>query len=418
MGRLELSVLLPVIRIINVKSAILLPIVLKDMKARKRRVLFAALGILIGTMTIIAILTISAAGKAQVYSQLEKYGPNLTIMPAISTLDMKLGSINLGRLSVGDNYIRQDNLPEIRTIADDEIKKALGITDGGEIAVLAPKLYVDTQLNDSPLTVVGIEPDQELAIKTWWTIEQGSYIESDKAEQVVIGAVAANILKLNIGDEIALNDAKLTITGILVETGSVDDFQIFANLQTVQKAFDKEGMLSVVDVRALCNACPVDVIADVLNSQIPGIRAVAVRQVAESEMGMVGKVNRFMLVLGGVTLLIGLFGVLNTMITTVNERIKDIGIMRAVGASRRQIITIFIFEAVLIGIIGGTFGFLVGTSLAYMVGPLLFEGATIAFVPVYLPLSIGLAVLVAVLASILPVRRASQIRVADCFRSL
>jgi ABC-type antimicrobial peptide transport system permease subunit len=82
------------------KFANLLPIVIKDTKARKRRVLFAALGILIGTMSIVAILTISAAGKAQVYSQLEKYGPNLTIMPAISTLDVKLGSVNLGRLSV------------------------------------------------------------------------------------------------------------------------------------------------------------------------------------------------------------------------------------------------------------------------------------------------------------------------------
>lgn len=388
------------------------------MRARKKRVLFSSLGILIGTMTIIAILTISAAGKAQVYSQLEKYGPNLTIMPAISTVDMKLGSINLGRLSVGDNYIAQDNLLVIRAIADGEIKKSLGITDGGEIAVLAPKLYIDTQLNGTPLTVVGIEPDPELAIKTWWAIEQGAYIESNKAEQAVIGAVTANVLKLNVGDEIVLNNTKLTVTGILVETGSIDDFQIFANLLTVQKTFDKVGMLSVVDVRALCNACPVGIIADELNSQIPGIRAVAVKQVAETEMGMVGKVNRFMLVLGGVTLLIGLFGVLNTMITTVNERIKDIGIMRAVGASRRQIITIFTFEAVLIGIIGGTFGFLVGTALAYMVGPLLFEGATIVFVPVYLPLSIGLAVLVAVLASIWPVRRASQIRVADCFRSL
>src|SRR3990167_7376021 len=116
----------------------LLQIVFKDIKARKRRILFAALGVVIGTMSITAILTISAAGKAQVYSQLEKYGPNLTIMPAVNTLDMKLGNVNLGQLGVGENYISQDRLPEIRRIADGEIKKALDIKDEGDIAILAP----------------------------------------------------------------------------------------------------------------------------------------------------------------------------------------------------------------------------------------------------------------------------------------
>ena len=155
-----------------------------------------------------------------------------------------------------------------------------------------------------------------------------------------------------------------------------------------------------------------------INGQIPGVRAVAVKQVAESEMGMVDKINRFMFALGAITLLIGLFGVLNTMMASVNERIKDIGIMRSVGASRSQITSIFIFEAVVIGIIGGIFGYLVGSGLAYLVGPLIFEGAAISYIPVYLPLSIGLAVIVALLATIWPVQRASQIRVADCFRSL
>jgi len=177
--------------------------------------------------------------------------------------------------------------------------------------------------------------------------------------------------------------------GVLGETGSNDDYQIFTDLKTVQSAFDKEGMLSVVDIRALCNGCPVEVIASAINGQIPGVRAVAVKQVAETEMGMVEKVNRFMLVLGAVTLLIGLFGVVNTMMASVNDRIKDIGIMRAVGASRRQIITIFIYEAILIGIIGGIFGYLAGSILAYLVGPMLFEGAeNILYSPVF-PLLYG-----------------------------
>jgi len=396
----------------------LLRIVLKDIKARKRRVLFATLGVVIGTMTITAILTISMAAKAQVYSQLEKFGPNLTIVPAINTLDMKLGNVNLGQLSVGDNYISQDHLPEIRKIADGEIKKALDIKDDSYIAMIAPKLYVNTQVKGTSLTVVGIQAQNEMAIRTWWMVEQGAYIEDGHPEQAIAGSVAADILKINTGDKINLNSRELTVTGILGETGSNDDYQIFADLETVQTVFNKQGLLSVVDVRALCNACPVEVIADAVNGQISGVRAVAVKQIAESEMGMIDKINRFMMTLGAITLLIGLFGVVNTMMASVNERIKDIGIMRAVGASRGQIIRTFIYEAILIGIIGGIFGYLVGSGLAYLVGPMLFEGATISYVPVYFPLSVGLAIFVAVLAAIWPAQRASHIKVADCFRSL
>ena len=394
-------------------------LVLKDILRRKKRLLYAALGVVIGTMSVIAILTISLAGKNQVYAQLEKYGPNLTLLPAVSTLDMKLGGVNLGQLSVGENYVSQDKLPEIRRIADGEIRQALEIKDdGSNIATIAPQLFVTAPVNGGTVTVVGILPDEEKTIKSWWSIKAGNYLKTDEADSAIIGSTAAQMLKLNTGDKVNLNGGDFTITGILEETGSNDDYQVFANLATVQALYNKAGLLSVVDIRALCNACPVEVIANAINQQMTGIRAVAVKQVAESEMGMVDKINRFMLALGGVTLLIGLFGVMNTMMASVNERIKDIGIMRAVGASSRQITRVFIYEAVVIGIVGGIFGYLAGTGLAYLVGPMLFEGAKIAGVPLYFPLSIGLAVLVAVLASLWPVQRATQVKVADCFASL
>lgn len=394
-------------------------LVLKDILRRKKRLLYAALGVVIGTMSVIAILTISQAGKNQVYAQLEKYGPNLTLLPAVNTLDMKLGGVNLGQLSVGDNYIAQDKLPELRRIADGEIRKALEIEDDGTpIATIAPQLFVTAPVNEATVTVVGILPDEERTIKSWWTIKEGSYLKAEQPDGAVIGATAAEWLKLNVGDRVNLNGQDFTITGILEETGSNDDYQVFANLATVQTLYNKAGLLSVIDVRALCNACPVEVIANAINQNMTGIRAVAVKQVAESEMGMVEKINRFMLALGAVTLLIGLFGVMNTMMASVNERIKDIGIMRAVGASSRQITRVFIYEAIVIGIVGGIFGYLVGTGLAYLVGPMLFEGAKISGVPLYFPVAIGLAVMVAVLASLWPVHRATRVKVADCFASL
>jgi putative ABC transport system permease protein len=391
-------------------------IVLKDIVRRKKRVLFAALGVAIGTMTVVGVLTIALAGQAKIYNELEKYGPNLAVMPAISNVDTHLGDLSLGTLAVGENYIPEEKLPQIRQIADGEIKEALGISDEGNIATIAPKLYINTAVKGTSMMVVGMVPEEESKIKTWWKIEQGKYLEG--TDQALVGAVAAKLLTLNTGDTVELNGSAVTVTGILEETGSNDDYQIFVPLETLQKAFGKEGLISSIDIRALCNACPVEVIANAINQNITGVRAIAVKQVAEAEMGVMERMNKFMLALGGITLAVGLFGVVNTMMSSVNERIKDIGIMRAVGASRNQIMRVFIYEAIIIGIVGGIFGYLAGTLLAYIVGPIIFEGTNINFVLKYLPLSLALAILVAVIATLYPALRAARIRVADSFRSL
>jgi len=391
-------------------------VVIKDVMRRKRRVLYAALGVVIGTATVVGILTVALAGQARIYNQMEKYGPNLAVVPAISNLDMKLGDMSLGTLSVGENYISEEKLPEIRKIADGEIREALKIEDEGNIAIIAPKLYINTKVDGMSVMVVGVEPEEEIKIKTWWKIREGKFIEGKG--QALVGAMAAEILKLKVGDNIPLNGANVAVAGILEETGSNDDYQIFVPIETLQRAFGRDGLVSSVDIRALCNACPVEIIANGINQNIPGVRAVAVKQIAAAEMGMMEKMSKFMLALAGITLAVGLFGVVNTMMTSVHERIKDIGIMRAVGASRSQIVKVFIYEAIIIGIIGGIIGYVVGTLLAHAVGPLIFEGTTVAYVPQYLPLALFLAIVVAITATVYPAFRATRIKVADSFRSL
>jgi len=391
-------------------------LVVKDIMRRKKRVLYASLGVVIGITTIIAVLTIALAGQTNIYGQLEKYGANLMVMPAISDIDIGLGGLSLGTLSVGENYISEDKLPEIRQIADGKIREALGIEDEGNIVTIAPKLYVNTKINGKSVIVVGIAPQEERLVKTWWKVSQGKYLEAP--DEALVGAVAAELLKLNVGDAITLNVGEATITGILEETGSNEDYQIFVPLETVQKAFDKEGLVSSIDIRALCNACPTSDIASAINENMAGVRAIAVKQIAETEMGMLEKVSRFLFALAAITLAVGCFGVVNTMTTSVHERIKDIGIMKAVGASRNQVMKIFFYEAIIIGVAGGLLGYVTGTLLAYIVGPLIFGGVAISYAPQYFLPSLALAALIAVIASVYPAFRASRIKVADSFRSL
>ena len=390
--------------------------VVKDVTRRKKRVLYTSLGVVIGVTTIVAVLTIALAGETNIYGQLEKYGANLIVMPAISDIDVGLGGLSLGTLAVGENYISEDKLPEIKQITDGKIREALGIEDEGDIATIAPKLYMNTEVNGTSVIVVGVDPQEERKLKTWWRVSKGRYLEAPG--EALVGATAAELLEFNVGDKIALNGREVTVTGILEETGSNEDYQIFLPIETAQETFNKEGLVSSIDVRALCSACPTADIADSINENIPGVRAVAVKQIAETEMGMMEKISKFLLALAGITLAVGCFGVVNTMMTSVHERIKDIGIMRAVGASRNQIIKIFLYEAIIIGVAGGFLGYIAGTLLAYIAGPLIFGGVAVTYVPQYFLPSLVLATFIAVIATVYPAFRASKIKVADSFRSL
>jgi putative ABC transport system permease protein len=391
-------------------------VVLKDVMRRKKRMSYAALGVVIGTMTFVAVLTIALAAQDRINDQLEKYGANLTVLPAISSIDMTLGDLSLGTVTVGENYIDQDKLPQIRQIADGKIREALNIQAEGDIATIAPKLYLTADIKGTSVMLVGIEPEEEQKIKPWWQVQLGEYLDSPM--EAVVGATAADLLKFKVGDTITVNGSDLVVTGILGETGSNEDYQVFLPLETLQQLFNKEGVISSIDIRALCNACPVEVIADSINQNITGVRAVAVRQIAHTEMGMLERINRFMYALAGITLIIGAFAVFNTMMASVNERTKDIGIMRAVGASRSQILRIFIYESLITGMVGGILGYGVGTLLAYVIGPLVFENTSISFAPIFIPVSLAVATLIAVAATIYPALRATKVKVADSLRAL
>jgi putative ABC transport system permease protein len=391
-------------------------LVLKDVLRRKKRVGYAALGVVIGTMTVVGILTVAAAGQARIQNQLEKYGPNLTVLPAVSNLNMTLGDLSLGSIGIGENYIDEGKLPQIRQITDSNIRAALKLEDQGDIATIAPNLYTNATVKGTSVLVVGILPTPERLLRSWWEVGQGEYLQGDSG--LMAGASAAELLGLKLGDQVSVGTASFSVTGVLDPTGANDDYQLFTNLAPLQQAVGKEGLLSSIDIRALCNSCPVDTIATDLNSSIPGLHAVAVKQVAESEMGMLDRINRLMYALAGITLVIGAFGVANTMLASVHERIKDIGIMRAVGSSQRQIIAMFLEEAFIIGLLGGILGYIAGSLLAYAIGPLIFEGTLVSWLPRFFPISLGVAVLVALLATAYPAFQATRIRVADSFRSL
>lgn len=391
-------------------------VVFKDAIARRRRVLYASLGVAFGVAVVVSLLTIADAGEDKVYEELDKYGANLMVTPAVNDLDLQLGDLRMGVLSVGENYIEEDKLQDIRVIADAAIREELGIQDEGDIATIAPKLYTNTTIDGIAITVAGIDLVQEQLLKSWWAIADGDYPQA--STEVLLGARASSALNYGVGDTITIEEHDLKVAGVLSETGANEDYHVFLSLSMAQDIFKKEGIISTTDIRALCLGCPVEVIADSINQNIPGVRAVAVKQIAKAEMDLMDRINDLLLALAGITLVVGTFGVINTMMSSVNERIKDIGIMKAVGGSPGQIARLFLYEAIIVGTIGGAIGYVVGSLLSYAIGPMIFEGIEVTYILGYLLPAVGLAVLVAIVASSYPAFRASRIKIADSLRSV
>lgn len=390
-------------------------IVGKDMLRRKRRVVHSILGVSIGIMTVVAMLTVAGTGERVLRAEMERYGPNLTVVPATARMNVDLGGLTMGSVTVGETLIPESVLSDIQRVADDLIRMDMGISDPNPIAVVAPRLYLPAVVQGQSVTIVGVTPEKERTIRVWWGFSDGGYLGGP--DDTVLGSVAARSLGLTTGQTMEVLGHIFTVSGVLDDSGSNDDYLVFVPLASLQTVSGKDAVVSTVDVRALCTGCPVEEIAAGLTNDIAGIHASAVRQVAQAELGMWHSMRSIVLLLASITLLVGLFGVMNAMSAMVMERRKDIGIMRAVGASRRQIVAMFLYEAAVLGVFGGIAGYLAGLLLAVAIGPLVLGGVAVMPDAAYVPLAVGLAAAISMTAALHPALNAAGMRVADAVRT-
>ena len=194
-----------------------------------------------------------------------------------------------------------------------------------------------------------------------------------------------------------------------------EDYQRFVNLHEAQLLLDKDNKVSTAQVSALCTGCPVEEIAAQIEEEIVYIDAKSVLQATNAEMDIVSKLENLMFLITAVALFGSAVGVMAMMTTTVVERRKEIGMMKALGAENRQLARMFTSEALIIGLLGGILGFIVGTVLAQFIGMSTFD----SYIPVQfivLPLVLGVSAGVVLLASIIPVRKAASIEPARVLR--
>lgn len=401
----------------------------KSLSKRKGRIAVAIIAVIMGASIASALVSVSLDIEDKVSREFSAFGANILLVPKSDSVTINIGNINYGSITE-QNYIREDNLYKIKTI-ENWSANILGFT---------PYLYSIVTVNNNGVeqnvVLTGTWFQQEVPevktrgenwntgvkkISPWWELE-GLWIDEEDTESAIIGKSVSEKLGLNTGDTFQvtyfneLNETyyKLIVTGI-VETGSSEDEQIFVNLDVAQNITNRENMVQTVQVSALCNKCPIEVIAIEIERALPYVEAKSVKAVTTGQMQLLEKIEEMMILITIVALFASALGVMTTMTTSVVERTKEIGLMKAIGAENRNIAALFYSESLIIGVSGGFLGFFVGIVLAQFIGINTFD-STINPRFIVLPLTVGISVFISILASAFPVKRALKIEPAKVLR--
>jgi len=182
-------------------------------------------------------------------------------------------------------------------------------------------------------------------------------------------------------------------------------------LHVAQTILDLVDKVSIIDVGAICNNCPVEVISQQIMDAVPNVKATPVRQAVETRMKAVEQTASFSLLLASIILVVGCAGVMNTMLASIHERIREIGVFMSLGADNNHLYKMFFMESMILGLASGVIGTLMGLISSMVFGPVFLEvPINPADIPLYpIPLAIFLSVSASLIASLYPAWRASKI---------
>ena len=380
-------------------------IALKNLMRRKGKAAFILAGLVIGVATVVTILSFANAMTNDINHKLEKYGANILVVPKTDNLTLSYGGLSLGGVSFEMQEIRQAELASIDTIKN-----------AGNIAAVGPLVLGGIQVEANRVLLAGIDFKAARILKPWWKVKG----EIPDEQSILLGAEAARVLGLVRGATIIINNRKLKVSGVLEPTGSQDDHLVFARLETAQTLLSKEGKLSMVEVAALCTACPIEDMVKQISDVLPAAKVMAIQQVVKGRMETLSQFRKFSYGISAVVILIGGLVVLVTLMGSVRERTGEIGIFRAIGFRRSHVMRIVFFEAGIVSGLAGVLGYLIGIGGTH-IGLKLFSGSPSMAVPINIEMVISavfLAIVVGLVASAYPAFMAARLNPNEALRSL
>ena len=376
----------------------------KAIAGNKMRSFLTILGVVIGVVAIVVLVSIGQGANSSVVESIEGMGTNLIT-----------ANINARRM----NPIDLDSLNEL---AQNE-----AISYVAPISSVSGTVKAGTTTYDDGV-VQGTTPGYE-SIRNW-TVAEGRFLQQPDIDNrsfvAVIGSEAATEMYGTthaVGETFSLNGYTLTVVGVLAEVGSSasgsNDNQILIPFTLAQR-LSNQTSISSFDVSAASSAQVEQAQAAVesylekafenYNTRSFGTQYSVFNQ-TEMLSTLSETTNTLTLMLGGIaaiSLLVGGIGIMNIMLVSVSERTREIGIRKAIGAARGNILTQFLIESLVVSLMGGLLGLAISVVAVKALAPVLQMTLTI---PVNVAwMAIGFSVFIGVVFGMYPANKASKLR--------
>ncbi|MGV8168868.1 MAG: ABC transporter permease [Candidatus Nanoarchaeia archaeon] len=397
-------------------------IAFKSLMKRKIRTWLTMIGIFIGIAAVVSLISLGQGLEKAVIQQFQALGADRIVVQAKGA----------GGGPPGTNVavpLLEDDLEAVRNakgvdIAAGRLIRPVLITfeDTSRFAYLA-SMPQDSNERDFVNEVTGYE------------VEIGRDIRPGEKYKVVMGHdyVDKPLLgrELRQGDIIIINEQEFEIVGFYKKLGSFQvDGTVVMNEDAAREILEEPEIIDVIQATAI-NPDDTDETALAIAENLRKERDVkegkenftveTTQQILKSLKKVLSFVTYFLVAIAAISIIVGAVGITNTMYTSVLERTREIGIMKAIGARNSNILTIFMFEAGLLGLVGGIIGVALGVGLGKLVevigqqalGTNLIQAT---FSPLLIFGSLAFAVLVGVAAGVLPALRASKMNPVDALR--
>ncbi|AEG19238.1 ABC transporter permease [Methanobacterium paludis] len=338
-----------------------------NIRRRKLRSALTMLGIIIGVATIVVLVGITAGATSVMKDETSSLMYDVTISPASSS-----------GLSLMDNQTasKVESYPKLYNITEFTV-------------------FQET-INGSDVTIEGTNQWKQLKLK-------------NGTSGVVVDSGLADTLGYTAGSKVKVKDQEMTVTGIAKENGE----NIYIDQAVAKHMADNK--VSVITAKT--NGDPKTVSEEVQNS-ITGISSQTKSEKVSEVQDMVDKSMLFASLIASVGLLVGIISVINTMLISVMERTKELGVLKAIGFTNGEIMGSTLFEAGILGFFGAIIGVIIGIiGIVAAANALDFMDYISQMMPLWLIASVIIgSTLLSILAGVYPARHASKLNVVEALR--
>lgn len=406
-----------------------LRIILASLKQNKDNRFLAFLTIFLSVMLIACMLNITLKIGNEIAKQLRSYGSNIVVLPRANNLSIEINGREYSPLK-NDVFLEEKYLYKIKEIFWRNNITAyapfLSFKSDG-FSLVGTYFNKNINISDEPDFRVGIEN-----LYQFWVVD-GRYPKDDSLNEALAGAN----LGLKIGDEIKLGEYQVKIVGILKESENEAN-KIIAPLALIQALSNKSGLIDKVEVLAMtipendlsikarrnidnldsleydlwyCSAY-VGSIAHQIEQEYPGASAKAVLSVSQTQSQISKKIQNLMAVISVLALIISSICITSLLSAQINKRKKQIGLLKALGASASSIYLLFVSEIFIVCIFASLLGALGGYILSFLIAYKIF-GAFIGISFMVLPLSVIFGLIICIFGSALPLKSVIKLLPAE-----